>query len=148
MFMLFLSPGEILSQNLVEELKCDTSLWQYVYHKNRLVLKEECKTVIGIIVSKKKEKDGDYHFKLKLDEGQEKLLNEKNLIKQDSCLVIEPICVNKVTQANAMDACKGFLNNVVIPNKGQHVKITGSYVLDSKHGWMEIHPVTKIELLK
>ena len=145
---LFFHPNGAFSQNYYKTLNCDTSLWQHVYHKKRLLLKEQCKTVTGIVISKKKEKDGDFHIKLKLDKGQENLLNTKNLNNQDSCLVIEPICVNKVTQADALDFCEWCINHIFIPNKGQHVKVTGSYVLDSKHGWMEIHPVTEILFLK
>ena len=129
-------------------IPCDTILWEHVYHAKRLVVIERCKTVTGVIFSKKKEKDGDIHIRLRLDKGQGKLLNEKNVQQQDSCLVIEPICVNEATQADAKDACVGFVNNVVIPKQGQHVSVTGTYVLDTKHGWAEIHPITKIEVLE
>ena len=127
---------------------CDTILWEHVYHSKRLVVIERCETVTGIIYSKKKEKDGDIHIRLRLDKGQEKLLNEKNFQQQDSCLVIEPICVNEVFQADAKDACVGFVNHIIIPKKGQHVRLTGTYIIDTQHGWKEIHPITKIEVLE
>lgn len=129
-------------------IPCDTTLWEHVYHAKRLVVIESCKSVTGVIISKKKEKDGDFHIRLRLDAGQEHLLNNKNYRNQDSCLILEPICVNEVTQENAKAACTGFINQVVIPKKGQHVRVTGAYVLDAKHGWTEIHPITKIEILK
>src|SRR5206468_1335184 len=30
--------------------------------------------------------------------------------------------------------------NITAPNDGAHVAVTGPYVLDTAHGWMEIHP--------
>jgi hypothetical protein len=53
-----------------------------------------------------------------------------------------------VTQADAKQPCRGFTNAVTIPKKGDRVKVTGSYVHDVEggHGWMELHPVTAIEL--
>ena len=99
----------------------------------------------GTIELLRKEADGDYHILLKLDTGQNNLLNEKNYEEQKGCLVLEPVCVNKVTQKDAIKSCEDFVNKVYIPHTGEHVKVTGSYVLDKEHGWMEIHPVTKIE---
>lgn len=130
-----------------KQVPCDTSLWQRVYHANRLIVKEECKTVTGTIFSEKKEPDGDIHIKLRLDAGQGELLNEKNIKKEDSCLVIEPICVGTVTQPGAIGTCNNYVNQIEIPKIGQHVRVTGSYVLDTKHGWLEIHPITKIEVI-
>jgi hypothetical protein len=61
--------------------------------------------------------------------------------------VFEPICVNKVTQASAKKACKNFHQKINLPNVGDHVEVTGIHMLDTEHGWLEIHPVTKIKLL-
>lgn len=130
-----------------KQYPCDSTLWQYIYHSERLIVKEECKTVTGYIVSKKKEPDGDVHIKLRLDPGQNNLLNDRNIMKEDSCLVIEPICAGMVTQPDAIGGCKGYINQLIIPTKGEHVRVTGSYVLDTKHGWFEIHPITKIEII-
>src|SRR5438876_8391535 len=46
---------------------CDQSLWNHVYNPQRLEVVESCKTVTGIIESKRVEADGDYHIRLKLD---------------------------------------------------------------------------------
>ncbi len=130
-----------------QNIPCDASLWQHVYHKYRLKVIEECKSVTGVVVSLRKEKDGDYHIRLRLDPGQGDLLNEKNIEKQQGCLVIEIICANEVTQQDAIGACSDYVNNVSIPARGQHIKVTGSYVYDSQHGWNEIHPVTGVVVL-
>ena len=134
-------------QNDVNNISCDSSLWEHVYHNYRLKVFEKCKSVTGYVELLRKEADGDYHILLRVDEGQGKLLNNDNYAKQKGCLVLEPICVNEITQKDAIADCSGYVNNVYIPQKHEHVKVTGSYVLDNEHGWMEIHPVSKIEVI-
>jgi hypothetical protein len=124
---------------------CDASLWSHVYHKDRLKVIDPCKTVTGIIKYIKKEKDGDYHIRLKLDSQYANLVNSANEKYQHGYLVLEPICQNKVTQKDAVSACTGFVGHVAIPKIGSHVVVTGSYVLDLDHdSWAEIHPVTSM----
>ena len=73
------------------------------------------------------------------------MINPANIKNQVGHLVVEPICVNKVTQADAISACQNFHQNISVPPIGSHVNITGSYALDKEHGnWAEIHPVTSI----
>jgi hypothetical protein len=123
--------------------KCDQSLWSHVYHPSRLQVVDPCKTVSGIIESKKVEKDGDYHIRLKADPQFANLVNSANIKGQLGDLVLEPICVNPVTQPDAVSACQNFHENISIPPVGSHVQVIGSYVLDNQHGgWAEIHPVT------
>lgn len=124
------------------------TLMKHVYHSDRLVEEKGCITATGVIVKKLKEKDGDFHVRLKLDPGQDAdLINDTNVSVQGGSLVFEPICVNKVTQKSAMKACKKFHQKIGLPNKGDHVEVTGIHMLDTEHGWLEIHPVTKIKLL-
>jgi hypothetical protein len=126
--------------------QCDQSLWNHVYHPSRLQVVTPCKSVLGVIESKRVEKDGDYHIRVKLDPLFSNLINSANIKNQFGYLVVEPICVNKVTQADAISACQNFHQNISIPPIGSHVNITGSYVLDKEHGnWAEIHPVTSIK---
>jgi hypothetical protein len=121
---------------------------KHVYHPDRLVEQKGCITVTGVIAKKLKEKDGDWHVRLTLDAGQgADLINEANDEKQGGDLVFEPICLNKITQKNAKAACKKFHQKINLPNKGDHVTVTGIHMLDNEHGWLEIHPVTKIKLL-
>jgi hypothetical protein len=140
----------ILSSNttqsiLSEQGKCDKSLWNHVYNPERLQVVAPCRSVLGVIESKRVEKDGDYHIRVKLDPPFSNLINSANIKNQFGDLVVEPICVNRVTQADAISACQNFHQNIVIPPIGSHVNITGSYVLDKEHGnWAEIHPVTSI----
>jgi len=129
--------------------QCDQSLWKHVYNPNRLQVVNPCKSATGVIESKRVEKDGDYHIRVKLDPQFSRLINSANIQNQFGDLVVEPICVNKVTQADAISACQNFHQNISIPPIGSHVKITGAYVLDKEHGnWAEIHPVTSITTVR
>ena len=127
---------------------CDPQKWKHVYDPDRLEVLEQCKVVSGIITERNADPDGDEHMLLKLDKGQHHLLKKKNKTKKDGCLVIEAVCVNNITRKRAKGACNGYANNVWLPKVGDHVKVTGSYVLDSHNGWTEIHPISKIEKMK
>lgn len=124
---------------------CDTALWDHVYHPQRLRVIEACKVVEGTIVSLRKEADGDFHIRMDVD--GKSLLNERNLAGQHGDLVLEPVCANEVTQADAVEACRAFTSSVTIPRVGDRVRVTGAYVTDLEHGWNEIHPVTQMEIL-
>jgi hypothetical protein len=139
---------EAQSKNANREISCDDSLWNFVYNKYRLKVVEKCLTVTGIIQKIKYDNDGDGHFLLLPDSAQNYLINKKNIEKKKGCLVIEPICLNKITKESALGTCDGYVNHVQLPKVGDYVKVTGSYVKDRNNGWMEIHPVTKIEVLK
>ncbi|SRR5713226_6007483 len=131
----------------VSSNSCNQELWTHVYNPSRLKILNQCLQVTGTIEVIRLEKDGDDHILLKLDPGQENLLNEKNIAQQQSDLVLEPVCLHTVTQADAITSCNGFHSNVTIPRVGTHVKVIGSYVLDTAHGWNEIHPVSTINNL-
>ena len=127
---------------------CDPNLWKYVYNPTRLQVLKKCKTVTGVIEESNTDDDGDQHMLLKLDAGQEKLLVLKNMKKKNGWLVIEAVCMNKINKAKVGDACSGYINHIQLPETGKHVKVTGSYVIDLHNGWAEIHPITKIEVIK
>jgi hypothetical protein len=128
--------------------QCDQTLWKHVYQSSRLHVLNSCIAVSGIIESNRAEADGDTHLRLKLDPQFTKLVNSANIKDQNGDLVLEPICQHLVIQPNAFFACIGSHQNMNIPPIGTHVKVTGSYVLDTWHGkWAEIHPVTTIVTL-
>ncbi len=127
---------------------CDSSIWKYVYDPTRLEVIDKCMTVTGVIEESSADDDGDQHMLLKLDEGQDNLLKKKNIKKKTGDLVIEAVCMNNITNPKVGGACKGYINHVRLPKVGEHVKVSGSYVIDSHNGWAEIHPITKIEILK
>ena len=82
------------------------------------------------------------------DNGQDGLLTKKNRKKKQGDLVIEAVCANNTTLAKVGTTCKGYVNHIQLPKVGDHVKVTGSLVIDTHNGWAEIHPITKIELIK
>lgn len=127
---------------------CDTSLWKYVYNRQRLQVTAKCKTVTGVIEESSANEDGDQHMLLKLDAGQEELLTKRNTKKKQGYLVIEAVCANKTTLGKVENTCNGYMNKIQIPKLGAHVKVTGSLVIDTHNGWAEIHPITKMEILK
>lgn len=140
------------------------ALQKHIYKPERLVEQKPCITVRGIIRNKASEGDGDYHVRLELDNEQpngltkSELLNARNLDSkhkgQHGMFVFEPLCVNDVKQDTAWQACnvknkdpkKHWKQKISLPNDGDHVEVTGVWVLDTDagHGWFEIHPVTKI----
>ena len=129
-------------------INCDTSFWKYVYNPERLHVINKCKTVTGTIEESNADEDGDQHMLLKLDDGQKDLLTKRNMKKKQGDLVIEAVCVNKPSLKKVGRTCTGYINKIQIPRVGEHVKVTGSLVIDSHNGWAEIHPMTKIEVIK
>ena len=134
--------------------QCDASLWNHVYHPQRLIVQKQCAAVTGVIVDAtngkqsdgvRHEADGDTHGWLKVDPQFQDLLNAGNLSAEGGNLVFEIVCRFPVTQADAKAACQGYTDTVKLPAVGSHVRIVGTYVQDTFHAqWMEIHPVTSI----
>ena len=124
---------------------CDASLWNHVYNPKRLNRVAACITVTGVITESSADDDGDQHFLLKLDPGQEKLLNKRNRKKKGGDIVLEIVCANPVKLKKVKSACARYTNQIAIPAVGTHVRATGTYVIDSHNGWAEIHPISKLQ---
>jgi hypothetical protein len=101
--------------------------------------------VTGVIDESAVDRDGDQHFLLRLDPGQDSLVNKRNQKKKGGELVLEIVCANPTTMKRAKRACAGYTNAVPVLPVGAHVRVTGSYVLDLDNGWDEIHPVSRLE---
>jgi hypothetical protein len=117
---------------------------EHVYHPYRLQVRNPCLTLTGVIDRIKDEPDGDYHVRLHLDPQYASLVNSANVTQQGGDLVLEPVCIHAITQADAVSACAGYTNPLSVPAPGAHVTATGAYVLDTDHGWMELHPLWDI----
>ena len=124
---------------------CDESLWSHVYNPTRLEKLAGCVTVKGTVEESAADDDGDQHFLLKLDAGQETLLNQANTKKKNGNLVVEIVCANPVALAKAKSACAGYRNKIGNPAVGARVTVTGAYVIDSHNGWAEIHPASGVQ---
>lgn len=124
----------------------------HVYNPGRLQVLASCVSVRGVIISARQEPDGDLHVLLKVDADQRdprggRFTNGVNDAKQGSNLVLEPVCVGPVIQPDAVGACAGYRNPLVVPPPGTHVVVIGPWVLDAPHGWTELHPLEKVEVL-
>jgi len=139
------------------EAGCHLGLWHHIYHPSRLIVHAECITVTGTIVDAthghykdgvRHEADGDTHGWLRPDAPYDTLLDPGNKKDEDGNIVFEVPCFFKVTQADAKPACKNWHDGLELPPVGSHVRMQGTYVMDTNHGrWMEIHPVTSVTLL-
>ena len=123
---------------------CDSTLWNHVYNSYRLIVNEQCTYATGTVAKLIYEADGDIHIRLSVDSAFTCMFNAFNTSGESGDLVCEPVCATTVTQTDAISSCVNFSNTVYIPNVGEHVKVTGSYVTDNDHGWNELHPVTSI----
>jgi len=123
---------------------CDPGLWPHMHDVQRIKIIKACQTVTGVIATAHASDDGDIDMQLTLDPGYASLLNSGNLAKLNGNLQTEAICQAPVHSdvPDAQRTCANFTGTVPIPAIGTHVQVTGVYVLDSDHGWMEIHPIS------
>jgi len=122
----------------------DKSLWQHVFLPTRLHVVNSCISATGVIKNIHVENDGDSHIKLLADNGS--LINQANIKFENGDLVLEAICQNTVSRSEVGSACDNFNHpTLIIPPVGSYVRVTGSYVLDTRNNnWAEIHPITSI----
>ena len=106
-------------------------------------------TVSGTIATVRHEADGDRHILLALDPQFSNLLRPANQGVELGDLVVEPVCIERVTQADALAICAADRDPVTtLPSVGAHVWMEGRYVLDLQHGgWAELHPLYRWGLL-
>jgi len=128
--------------------QCDPSLWNYVYDPTRLTVKASCQTVAGTIINQHASDDGDIDMELALDPPYANLVNAANIAKLSGNLNIEAICQAPIQPdtPQAVPACRGIPGLLTLPPVGAHVQVTGTYVLDTNHAWMELHPISIIDV--
>jgi hypothetical protein len=121
-----------------------------VYHPSRLEVIRRCVSISGTVMSVRHEDDGDVHFDLRVDP---RLVNAGNVAHQHGWLVVEIVPADKPGCAIGQPprpasgtydygTCTGA--NVATPAIGARVTVTGPYVLDTNHGWMEVHPAWSV----
>ncbi len=118
-------------------------------------------TVTGTVAAIRSEAEGDVHVNLTLPVGEPLLLDAANDTYEDGQLVTEIVPADQpgctpgqppplpptAYRSSSYDygTCTGA--DIATPPMGAQVRLTGPYVLDSDHGWMEIHPVWAITVL-
>jgi hypothetical protein len=125
---------------------CDSSLWKHVNQGERLHVEEPCTAVEGRVVSLYRASDGDLH--IALDPEDKSVLNLVNVMHAHGKLVVEIICEHTPADPDDKVACAAFHPQITVPNIGDHIRVTGAYVIDRDNGWNEVHPVTRIEVLR
>jgi hypothetical protein len=117
---------------------------QYVYNPRRLAIQAACIRITGTVAAVRTEADGDLHILLALDPADTHLLTPANQGVELGDLVVEPVCVRGVSQADAIETCATDPDPLPgpYPSVGDHVWMEGRYVLDLEHGsWAELHPL-------
>jgi hypothetical protein len=117
---------------------------QYVYHPYRLAVQAACIYVTGVVAAVRYEADGDLHILVALDPAYTHLLTPANQGEELGDLVVEPVCVRPVTQADAIQICAADPDPLAgpFPVVGDKVWMEGRYVFDLDHsGWAELHPL-------
>jgi len=117
---------------------------KYVYHPSRLVVRAACVHVTGTVEAVRRATDGDLHILLALDPAYANLLTPANQGEGRGDLVVEPVCVRSVVQADAIATCARDRDPLAdpFPVVGEAVWMEGRYVLDLEHaGWAELHPL-------
>jgi hypothetical protein len=125
---------------------CNADLWKHVYSPERLRVIEPCTAVEGRVVSVHRAADGDLHIGLNPD--QKSILNLINVMHAQRRLIVEAVCDHSPIKNQPAQWCSGFTSTVAAPNVGDRVRVIGAYVTDTDNGWNEIHPVTRIEMLR
>jgi hypothetical protein len=117
---------------------------RYVYNPTRLQVVTACLQVTGTVAAIRMEADGDLHILIRLDPAYIHLLRPANQGEELGDLVVEPVCVRSVSQADAINTCAADGDPIAsLPaSVGAHIWLQGRYVFDLQHGgWAELHPL-------
>ena len=128
---------------IITSLSFGQNKWKHIHESDRLKVIQDSLSVTGYVEDCYQYLDGDFVINLRLDSCFE-LLNSVNICKLGGLLEVEIICQHSTIFAD----CFGYLNDVEIPKVGDHIRVLGTYVLDKRHKYNEIHPVLSLEFLK
>ena len=132
-----------------------------VYLPSRLTLVQSCATVSGVVDCLKVEPDGDVHVRLRPDQQYADMLKPANAAQvcidhPDPHLVVEIIPQHGRGLFPTNSAERGGFVTPQTPGAGDHIVVTGPYVLDKNRlhnllypgrnvsNWAEIHPAWRI----
>jgi hypothetical protein len=135
-----------------------------VYLSGRLRLIDRCQTVSGTVDCTKVEPDGDVHVRLRLDPQYAGLLKPANALQTCSGQAGPHLVVEIIPQHpqgilfRTNDADAGGFVDPPMPAPGEHITVTGPYVIDTNslhrilyqgraaENWAEIHPAWAVRV--
>ena len=146
--------------------QCNSHLNDFILpaKEARFIILNPCITVSGMVVwTNYFNEDGDANFNIILDPQYKNMLgpgqyNQVFFLKYHSgaALHVEVPCQGPVASQSPLNvgACNGYDGpnfKPILPHKGQHVMVTGRYLIEPPEipgGITEIHPVTAIKILQ
>ncbi len=119
-----------------------------MHNPDRLHVLDPCRHAAGIVVDVAHEDDGDYHVWFTPDTAYVQLMNSEDHFQAQPAMLAEitPECLPGRTPADAHAASHCPKTKLRIPVIGNHISLDGPWVLDTDHGWQEIHPVDSIQI--
>ena len=109
-----------------------SNVLQGVWGPDRLHVFSRCQIAAGTVTWFHHEPDGDLHVYVALEGPYVGLLNAINQRHERGALLAE-----------FMPRDGGHLPP---PSVGDHIRLTGAWVLDTNHGWNELHPVWSVQI--
>ena len=122
-------------------------LQKNIWNAKRLDIIEPCITITGVVTAVRPILDGDLHVHLRPDPHFSGLVNEKNIQARGGNLIMEPQCRWAMWRRGSTGSCSNRGFRLEIPKVGTRVRVTGTFVFDRDHGWNELHPVFKLDIL-
>jgi hypothetical protein len=134
-----------------------------VYLPSRLDVQRKCLTVAGTVACVRHEPDGDIHFLLRLARRYQWILRPANAAQRCAgtrrsrpLLVVEIIPQQDSLPFPDNSADRGGFVTPPAPRAGDHIRVTGPYVLDTNElhdllypgvkNWAEIHPAWNVTI--
>jgi len=110
----------------IPKTACSADPLARVYNPSRLKVIKPCQVFTGTVQGTMLEEDGDYHIYLTPDSGEMHwAMNAENRVF--GWALAERMPMQK---------------SIPVPQAGDHVKLVGTLVLDTNHGWLEVaHPI-------
>ena len=152
------SPTTITTSSSLSSKTCNQSLWNFIANPpGRFKIINQCVTVTGTVLSINPEPDGDTDFPLALDTPYKNMVTKANFNPlMQGGIWCEMICqhpeISSEIEPFKRGECTGFNARLIfnpLPQVGQHLVVTGTYLLDLREGGhAEIHPVSSIRLIK
>lgn len=133
---------------------CRNDPFANVHDPTRLRLLQGCLTVTGtVVMADVNAHDHDANFDLRVDGGYGFTIGQGNRDRLFGLLHVEIVPADRpgctrglhLHSVNGMDVgtCTGA--DVPLPAEGEHVRVTGAYVVDVTNSWRELHPAWAVK---